>query len=175
MEQSKQNSDICLPVSVSDPVSDSVSVADPVAVSDPVFVSGPVSVSVSNTASVSANLALPKRRQAEEITHRMSRLSTKCNKNVSDTKEHTARPKKQQCSEIAEISSQLSKKLNPTHFTREVHLKPSDPGYGTPQEGTETAVRGRRAHQNISNEIVELAELIWEHGQMTGKCFILTP
>ena len=78
------------------------------------------------------------------------------------------RPKKQQSSEIAEISSQLSKKLNPTHFTQEVHLKPSDPGYGTPQEGTKTAVRGKKAHDNISNEIIEMAELIWEHGRMTG-------
>ena len=113
--------------------------------------------------------AVPKRRQAADISHRMSRLSSKCNRAMSSNEScDTVRPRKQQSSEIAEISSQLSKKLNPTIFTKEVHLKPSDPGYGTPQEGTKTAVRGRKAHENISNEIVEMAELIWEHGQMTG-------
>ena len=29
----------------------------------------------------------------------------------------------------------------------QVHLKPGDPGYGRPQEGTRTAARGRNAHQ----------------------------
>ena len=111
----------------------------------------------------------PKRRQAEDISHRMSRLSSKYNKTDSTHGGQTVRPKKQQCSEIAELTSQLSKKLNPTNFTKEVHLRPSDPGYGTPQEGTKTAVRGRRAHESISKEIIEMAELIWEHGQMTGN------
>ena len=119
--------------------------------------------------SVSKDTAGPKKRQTDEISHRMSRLSTKCNKLGTDPKLTSVRPKKKQCSEIAELSSQLHKKLNPTNFTQEVHLKPSDPGYGTPQVGTETAARGKKAHENISNEIVEMAEMIWEHGQMTGE------
>ena len=46
-----------------------------------------------------------------------------------------------------------------------MHLKPSDPGYGEPLEGTETAARGKEAHEKISGEIVEMAEIIWENGQ----------
>ena len=101
----------------------------------------------------------------------MSRLSLKSTNLISDTKQQSVRPKRQQCSEIAELTSQLSKKLNPSHFTQEVHLKPSDPGYGKPQEGTETAARGKKAHENISGEIVEMAEIIWEHGQITGQTY----
>ena len=81
------------------------------------------------------------------------------------------RPKKQQCSEIAELASQLNKNLHPFHFTQEGHLKPSDPGYGKPQEGTETAARGKKAHENISSEILEMAEILWEHGQITGQIY----
>ena len=88
--------------------------------------------------SVPNDFAVPKRRQAEEISHRMSRLSLKSKPLSSNTKQQSVRPKKQQCSEIAELTSQLNKKLHPSHFTQEVHLKPSDPGYGKPQEGTET-------------------------------------
>ena len=78
-------------------------------------------------------------------------------------------PKRRQCSEIAKLSSELTAKLNPTHFTQEVHLKPSDPGYGEPLEGTETAARGKEAHEKISGEIVEMAEIIWENGQRNGE------
>ena len=78
-------------------------------------------------------------------------------------------PKRRQCSEIAKLSSELTAKLNPSHFTREVHLKPSDPGYGEPLEGTETAARGKEAHEKISSEIVEMAEIIWENGQRNGE------
>ena len=123
--------------------------------------------------SVTTDSAVPKRRQADEISHRMSRLSLKSNKLISDTKQHSVRPKRQQCSEIAELTSQLNKKLHPSHFTQEVHLKPSDPGYGKPQEGTETAARGKKAHENVSGEIVEMAEIIWEHGQITGQIYTL--
>ena len=80
--------------------------------------------------SVTTDSAVPKRRQADEISHRMSRLSLKSTKMISDTKQQSVRPRKQQCSEIAELTSQLKKKLHPIHFTQEVHLKPSDPGYG---------------------------------------------
>ena len=121
--------------------------------------------------SATTDSAVPKRRQADEISHRMSRLSLKSTKLISDTKQQSVRPKRQQCSEIAELTSQLNKKLHPSHFTQEVHLKPSDPGYGKPQEGTETAARGKKAHENISGEIVEMAEIIWEHGQITGQIY----
>ena len=88
----------------------------------------------------------------------------------------------------------------PSNFqcSSQVHLKPGDPGYGKPQEGTKTAARGRNAHQvsrqpklignemimtsvrtnvmisvtttqHISGEIVELCEVISLHGRMTGR------
>ena len=136
------------------------------------------STNVTNVAStpdesVKDDCDVPKRRQSEEISHRMSRLSTK-SKKISDHKQVSEPPKRRQCSEIAELTSQLNKKLNPTHFTKEVHLKPSDPGYGKPQEGTQTAARGKKAHENISSEIVEMSEIIWEHGQMTGQIICYT-
>ena len=118
---------------------------------------------------VTENCSVPKRRQSEEISHRMSRLSNKSNKVDSKNKQFSEAPKRRQCSEIAKLTSQLDQKLHPTHFTQEVHLKPSDPGYGKPQEGTETAARGKKAHEHISSEIVEMSEIIWEHGQMTGE------
>ena len=37
--------------------------------------------------------------------------------------------------------------------------------------GTKTEARGRKAHDDISREIIELCEVIWMHGQQTGpKC-----
>lgn len=65
--------------------------------------------------------------------------------------------------------SRLNSQSQGKQFTQEVHLKPGDPDYGKPQEGTRTAARGRNAHQHISGEIVELCEVIWAHGHMTGQ------
>jgi len=45
-------------------------------------------------------------------------------------------------------------------FTQEAKCGKSDGDYGTPQEGTLTATRGRKAHQAISKEVVELCEVI---------------
>ena len=53
-------------------------------------------------------------------------------------------------------------------FTQETQLKPSDAGYGTPQEGTKTAARGRKAHQAISGEIVELCQVIEANARISG-------
>lgn len=53
-------------------------------------------------------------------------------------------------------------------FTDEVHLKKDDPNYGRPLEGTKTAARGRKAHEHVSKEIIELCEIIWTHGQIRG-------
>jgi hypothetical protein len=78
-------------------------------------------------------------------------------------------PKRRQFSEIAKLTSELTAKLNRTHFTQEVHLKPSDPGYIEPLEGTETAARGKEAHEKISGGFVEMAEIIWEHGQRNDE------
>ena len=122
--------------------------------------------------SVKGNCSVPKRRQAEEIAHRMSRLSVKSNTKSYQNKQIADPTKRRQCSEIAQLTLELDKKLHPANFTKEVHLKPSDPGYGKPQEGTETAARGKKAHEHIFSEIVEMAEIIWEHGQMTGQDII---
>lgn len=78
-------------------------------------------------------------------------------------------PKRKQSENILERVSQLSEKMSATRFTQTVHLSKDDPNYGTPQEGTQTAARGRKAHQHVSKEIVELCEMIYIHGQMTGQ------
>ena len=110
------------------------------------------------------------RNQSEEMSHRMLRLKKRSGEiqTTKDFGQHET-PKRHQCPDIAERSSQLDKLFNSRKFTKEVHLKPSDVGYGKPQEGTETEARGKKAHESISNEIIEMAELIWEHGQMTGE------
>ena len=122
--------------------------------------------------SFTGNISVPKKRQAAEIEHMMSRLSSKSHNKSTQIKQSADPPKRRQCSEIAKLTSELDKKINSVNFTKEVHLKPSDPGYGKPQEGTETAARGKRAHEHISSEIVEMVEIIWEHGQMTGQDII---
>ena len=53
-------------------------------------------------------------------------------------------------------------------FTQEVHLKKADAEYGKPQEGTKTAARGRKAHQAISGEIVELCQVIDMNARIPG-------
>eukprot|EP00090_Calanus_glacialis_P043326 TRINITY_DN76690_c0_g1_i1.p1 TRINITY_DN76690_c0_g1~~TRINITY_DN76690_c0_g1_i1.p1 ORF type:complete len:154 (-),score=36.65 TRINITY_DN76690_c0_g1_i1:62-523(-) len=54
-------------------------------------------------------------------------------------------------------------------FTQESHFKKSDAEYGKPQEGTKTAARGRKAHQAISGEIVELCQVIQANARITGE------
>jgi len=77
------------------------------------------------------------------------------------------KPTRRQSAEISNLMSQLTMKKQ--KFTTEVHLSKDDPNYGKPLEGTQTAARGRKAHQHISREIVELCEIIWTHGQMHGN------
>ena len=43
-------------------------------------------------------------------------------------------------------------------------MKKGDPNYGKPVEGSKTEARGKKAHERISNEIVELVSAdIWGH------------
>ena len=56
-------------------------------------------------------------------------------------------------------------------FTQEAQLKPGEKGYGTPQSGTKTAARGKRAHQAISTEIVELCQVIEYNASIPGEFF----
>ena len=42
------------------------------------------------------------------------------------------------------------------------HSRPST--YGTPVEGSKTEQRGRKAHERLSKEILELCEIIGEAG-----------
>jgi hypothetical protein len=53
-------------------------------------------------------------------------------------------------------------------FTQESHFKRSDAEYGKPQEGTKTAARGKKAHQAISGEIVELCQVIEANARIAG-------
>ena len=101
------------------------------------------------------------------LDYRMTKLFEKP-ADTSIPRKMSAPPKKRQSSDIAGLLSKLDKKFNSPQFTDEVHLKPGDPGYGTPKEGTKTAARGRKAHGDISEEIVKLCQVIWDHGQETG-------
>eukprot|EP00092_Neocalanus_flemingeri_P012306 GFUD01013264.1.p1 GENE.GFUD01013264.1~~GFUD01013264.1.p1 ORF type:complete len:158 (+),score=35.57 GFUD01013264.1:137-610(+) len=65
--------------------------------------------------------------------------------------------------------SQVPGKSKLSRFTQEVHLKKSDAEYGKPQEGTQTAARGRKAHQAISGEIVELCQVIEANARIPGS------
>merc|ERR1711974_358112 len=77
------------------------------------------------------------------------------------------KPIRRQSAEISNLMSQLMDKR--TIFTQEMHLKKDDPRYGTPLEGTKTAARGKKAHDHISKEIIELCEIIWTHGNLKGN------
>jgi len=113
---------------------------------------------------------IPRRRQTEEIEHRLGRLARKRVEAQAKAAESLPFPPlKKQGTEILDLMSRLSSQAKGQQFTQEVHLKPGDPGYGRPQEGTKTAARGRNAHQHISGEIVELCEVIRAHGRMTGQ------
>ena len=107
------------------------------------------------------------RRKSDLLEYKMTKLFDKP-ADTSVTRKLSAPPMKRQSSDIASLLSKLDKKFNSPQFTDEVHLKPGDPGYGTPKEGTKTAARGRKAHGDISEEIVKLCQVIWDHGQETG-------
>jgi len=53
-------------------------------------------------------------------------------------------------------------------FTEETKCDKSQSEYGTPQEGTLTAARGKKAHQSISREVVELCEVIEMNSRITS-------
>ena len=42
--------------------------------------------------------------------------------------------------------------------------KKSDPNYGTPVAGSKTEARGKKAHERISHEIIELCSVIEDNG-----------
>jgi len=104
--------------------------------------------------------------RSQEIDFIKSRL----NKN-KDTKviQVTETPRRHLSPEIAKLSGQISDKFNSTTFTRESRLKKSDPGYGTPQEGSLTAARGQQAHVDICVEVVDMCQVIWDHAIMSGN------
>ena len=64
---------------------------------------------------------------------------------------------------------QPSAKLETLSPSRKDHLTPCDPGYGTPVEGSDTACRGRKAHNQIAREIIELCQIITMYGEKRGK------
>ena len=65
--------------------------------------------------------------------------------------------------------SQLTAKLDTLSPTTTVPLTPCDPDYGTPREGSDTALRGRKAHNQIAREIIELCQIITKYGQKKGR------
>jgi hypothetical protein len=74
--------------------------------------------------------------------------------------------------EICSLMMQLSAKLETLSPSDKDHLTPCDPGYGTPVEGSVTACRGRKAHNQIAREIIELCQIITMYGQKRGKNII---
>ena len=108
------------------------------------------------------------RRRSDLMECRMSQILNKTNEDTGTQRKISNPPKKRQSSDIAGLLSKLDKKFNSSQFTDEVHLKPGDPGYGKPKEGTKTAARGRKAHSDISEEIVRLCEVIWDHAKESG-------
>ena len=71
--------------------------------------------------------------------------------------------------EICSLMIQLSAKLETLSPSVKDHLTPCDPGYGTPVEGSDTACRGRKAHNQIAREIIELCQIITMYGEKRGK------
>ena len=98
------------------------------------------------------------------------------------------------------LTGQIQNKLKkPSIFSGELHLQPTDPGYGTPQvmcdlscdlttdllcdlttdlatdlclvlqEGSLTAERGQQAHRDIAREVVDMCQVIWDHALMTDN------
>lgn len=76
---------------------------------------------------------------------------------------------------------QTKQKLNPFsgqsgHVSSMAHQKwdRSDPRYGTPEEGSKTAARGKAAGSHVGNEINFLCEMINEYGTPNddGTAFI---
>ena len=78
-------------------------------------------------------------------------------------------PQRKPCPEICSLMSQLTAKLDTLSPTTTVPLTPCDPDYGTPREGSDTALRGRKAHNQIAREIIELCQIITMNGQKKGK------
>merc|ERR1711953_10126 len=91
--------------------------------------------------------------EESELNYIKRRLSKK-KKKFPEQSNTAAAPKRILSPEIAKLTSQINDKLNPTNFSQETHFSKSDPRYGTPQEGTLTATRGRRAHSDICVEVV---------------------
>ena len=102
-----------------------------------------------------------------EIDFIMSRLKNDKKKNNVPAK--IVPPKRIMSPEIAKLSGQINDKLNPTMFTKEAHLSKTDPGYGTPQAGTLTEARGKRAHRDICVEVVDMCQVIWDHAIRSGN------
>ena len=71
--------------------------------------------------------------------------------------------------EICSLMTKLNAKLETLSPYVKDHLTPCDPGYGTPVEGSETACRGRKAHDQIAREIIELCQIITMYGEKRGK------
>ena len=46
--------------------------------------------------------------------------------------------------------------------------KKGDSNYGTPVAGSKTEARGKKAHERVSNEIVELCAIIQDNGTKSG-------
>ncbi|PSN51603.1 hypothetical protein C0J52_09094 [Blattella germanica] len=44
-------------------------------------------------------------------------------------------------------------------------LDKSDPNYGRPVAGSKTDIRGKKAHNHISKEVLQLCQIIYENGE----------
>jgi len=68
--------------------------------------------------------------------------------------------------DINERVQALQQAMEKANYTKDTHghkMDKNDPNYGTPQEGSWTALRGQKAHSHVHKEILELCEFIYMH------------
>ena len=113
-------------------------------------------VSVLNRRNISQN--------SSEVHHIMAKLTK--NKESAIMRKPPQILRRVVSPEIEKLSGQIQGKLAPAPFSQ---LSRTDPGYGTPQEGSLTAARGQQAHRDICTEVVDMCQVIWDHATMSDN------
>ena len=101
---------------------------------------------------------------SSEVYHIMAKLTK--NKESAIKRKPPQILKRVVSPEIEKLSGQIQGKLAPAPLSQ---LSRTDPGYGTPQEGSLTAARGQQAHRDICTEVVDMCQVIWDHATMSDN------
>ena len=116
-------------------------------------------VSIMNRRNISQN--------SSEVHHIMAKLTKNKERQSSAIMRKPPQILKRVVSpEIEKLSGQIQGKLAPAPSSQ---LSRTDPGYGTPQEGSLTAARGQQAHRDICTEVVDMCQVIWDHATMSDN------